>query len=272
MLDKIADDNGPVKADRVLAYVRKAFNWYAIRDEQFTPPIIKGMARTKTKDRARTHTLNDDELRAVWKAANEGEGPFSALLKFLLLTGARRSEAANMTWDELKGTDWILPAVRNKTKVDLIRPLSKPAQSLLGSLPVIRDCNYVFTSDGKSPVSGFSKFKRQFDKAAGVTGWSLHDLRRTARSLMSRAGVNSDHAERCLGHVITGVRGTYDRHEYHAEKAAAYDALANRANSPSCTKRNGVGRPAPGRWLIWPLSGTGRFVGRVAHTKARSNF
>ena len=59
-----------------------------------------------------------------------------------------------------------------------------------------------------------------------MTGWTLHDLRRTARSLMSRAGVNADHAERCLGHVIAGVRGTYDRHEYHAEKQHAFEALA----------------------------------------------
>jgi hypothetical protein len=59
-----------------------------------------------------------------------------------------------------------------------------------------------------------------------VTGWTLHDLRRTARSLMSRAGILSDHAERCLGHVIGGVRGVYDRHEFHAEKKRAYEALA----------------------------------------------
>ena len=64
------------------------------------------------------------------------------------------------------------------------------------------------------------------DQASGVTGWTLHDLRRTARSLMSRAGVPTDHAERCLGHVIGGVRGVYDRHEFHAEKKRAYEALA----------------------------------------------
>jgi integrase len=59
-----------------------------------------------------------------------------------------------------------------------------------------------------------------------VKGWRFHDLRRTARSLMSRAGVPSDHAERCLGHVMPGVRGTYDRHEYYEEKRHAFEALA----------------------------------------------
>ena len=68
---------------------------------------------------------------------------------------------------------------------------------------------------------------RKLDEASGVKGWTLHDLRRTARSLMSRAGVSSDHAERCLGHVIGGVRGVYDRHEFHAEKKHAFEGLAS---------------------------------------------
>jgi integrase len=92
--------------------------------------------------------------------------------------------------------------------------------------------HYVFSTDGgKTPVSGFSKFKAQLDKQSGATGWTPHDLRRTARSLMSRAGVPSDHAERCLGHVIGGVRGTYDRHEYYEEKAAAYRKLAQQVRA-----------------------------------------
>jgi hypothetical protein len=73
---------------------------------------------------------------------------------------------------------------------------------------------------------GFSKFKEAFDKECGVIGWTLHDLRRTGRPLMSRAGVPTDHAERCLGHVIGGVRGTYDCHAYYAEKKHGFEALA----------------------------------------------
>src|SRR5262249_22035809 len=56
--------------------------------------------------------------------------------------------------------------------------------------------------------------------------WTNHDLRRSARSLMSRAGVPPRHAEMALGHVIPGVEGVYDRHGYHDEKAAAFEALA----------------------------------------------
>jgi integrase len=150
--------------------------------------------------------------------------PFGALVQFILLTAARRAEAAEMSWPEIERADWTLPASRNKAKVDLLRPLSKAA---LGTLPAkIDGCVFVFTTDGRNPVSGFSTFKRKLDRQCGVSGWTLHDLRRTARSLMSRAGVNADIAERCLGHAIPGVRGVYDRHEYYQEKCKAYEALA----------------------------------------------
>jgi integrase len=222
MLDKIADDH-PRMADVTLAYLRKAFNWWQTRDGKFKTPIVIGMARTSTKERARSRTLSDDELRAIWKAT-EGQGAFDALFRFLLLTGARRTEASAMTWGELDGTDWTLPAARNKTKLDLVRPLSKAAQKVMPA----KAGRHVFSTDGgQTSISGFSKFKTQLDKKSGVTGWTPHDLRRTARSLMSRAGVPSDHAERCLGHVIGGVRGVYDRYEYHQEKTDAYQKLAN---------------------------------------------
>src|SRR5262249_43041069 len=76
------------------------------------------------------------------------------------------------------------------------------------------------------PLRAFDWYKQCIDKASGVSGWGLHDLRRTARSLMSRAGVSSDYAERALGHVMPNIRGIYDRHAYHAEKHHAFEALA----------------------------------------------
>lgn len=217
---------GPVIADRTLAVIRKVMRWYAIRDENYTPPIVPGMARTSTKARARTRTLTDDELRAVWNAAGADKGAFGPYVQFLVLSAARRNEVSEMTRSEISGVDWTLPASRNKTAVDLVRPLSKAALETLARAPQLAGTDYIFSNNGRHPIRGFARFKERLDKASGVTGWTLHDLRRTARSLMSRAGVNSDHAERCLGHVIAGVRGTYDRHEYHAEKTHAYEALA----------------------------------------------
>ena len=231
LLDAIEDKNGPVAADKVLAVLRRVMTWHASRSDEFRSPIVRGMARTKPKERARSRTLSDEELRAVWIAAESAQGPFPALIRFLLLTAARRDEAADLPWSEIEPNwDWVLPADRHKTgKVigDLVRPLSRAAQDLLTGLPKIGDGNFVFTTgSGEVPISGFSKFKTRFDRMSGVRGWQLRDLRRTARSVMSRTGVPSDHAERVLGHVIPGIRGTYDRHEYRAEKAQAMDALA----------------------------------------------
>jgi integrase len=226
MLDKIEDSSGARTADYTLAVLRRIMNWHAGRSDDFRSPIVRGMARTKPKERARERVLSDTELKAVWNAAEAAPGPFGCLVQFLLLTAARRMEAAGLRRSELENGDWVLPASRNKTKVDLVRPLAAEARALIAELPIIGEAGLVFTTNGKAPLSAFSKFKRDFDKRCGITNWTLHDLRRTARSLMSRAGVPSDHAERCLGHVIPGVRGTYDRHEYYAEKQRAYEMLA----------------------------------------------
>ncbi len=223
LLDKIEDENGATMADRTLAVVRKVMNWHALRSDDFRSPIVPGMRRVKPKERARQRVLTDDELRAVWRVAEASTGPFGRLVRFILLTGARRTEAAAMAWIELNG-EWTLPGARNKTKVDLVRPLSAEARAVLPAK--VDGCDYVFTTDGANPISGFAKFKLAFDKAGGVTGWTLRDLRRTARSLMSRAAVPAEHAERCLGHIMPGDRGVCDRYEYLEEKRDAFNRLA----------------------------------------------
>lgn len=120
---------------------------------------------------------------------------------------------------------WTIPAERYKTKIAHEVPLTPTVLALLGE-PQNR--GHVFsTTGGEKPFSGFSKARRALDKALSpMPHWTLHDLRRTARSLMSRAGVSSDIAERVLGHVIPGVRGVYDRHQYQAEKREALERLA----------------------------------------------
>jgi integrase len=150
------------------------------------------------------------------------------MLQFILLTGVRRNEAARMDRGELDGADWLIPNARFKGKRDFLVPLTPAALAILGTLPVIgkADRGPVFTNDGRRPLSGFGKVKGKFDEQCGVTEWVIHDLRRTARTLMSRAGVDADHAERALGHVISGVRGIYDKYEYRDEKRRAFEALA----------------------------------------------
>jgi integrase len=220
LLYKIEDDRGGAMADRTLAVIGRIMNWHAARSDDFRSPIVRGMARVAGVPRDRV--LTDDELRKLWVATDGFV--FGAFIRFLLLTAARRAEAAEMTWAEITGSDWVLPGARNKVGVELIRPLSGAAQAILAELPRLGD--FVFTRSGKGSLGGITELKAALDKASGVSGWTLHDLRRTARSLMSRVGVPSDHAERCLGHVIGGVRGVYDRHAYREEMLLAYEKLA----------------------------------------------
>jgi integrase len=226
LLDRIEDERGPAMAQYTLATLRRVFSWHAGRSDDFRSPIVRGMSRVKLSERRRQRTLDDEELRAVWRTADSSPSVFGYLVQFLLLTAVRRNEAARMRRQEVIADDWTIPQERYKTGKELVIPLSLPAKSVLAKVPLLGTAGFVFTTDGKTPISGFSKFKRAFDQACGVTAWTLHDLRRTARSLMSRAGVPSDHAERALGHVIGGIRGTYDRFAYRDEKARAFAALA----------------------------------------------
>ena len=237
LLDGIADKSGAPMADHVLAYLRRVMTWHASRSDDFRSPIVRGMARTRPSQRRRQRVLSDAEIGAVWRAAEASPSAFGQLVQFLLLTATRRAEAAGIRRSEVVGSDWIIPPERYKTGLELVIPLSHAAKGALAAVPKIGKSGLVFTTDGKRPIGGFSKFKRAFDakvlaelrkqnSEAELPRWTLHDLRRTARSLMSRGGVPSDHAERCLGHVLPGIRGTYDRHEYLKEKRHAFEALA----------------------------------------------
>jgi hypothetical protein len=226
LLDRLEDERGEASAHRSLAILRRILRWHATRDDHFNSPIVAGMGRYRPTENARSRILTDDETRAIWAAANAMDGPFGAFVKFLLLTSARRNEAACMVWSELAGTDWVLPASRNKTKQDLCRPLSRAARAVLASLPRFASAPHVFTISGRTPLRNFGKPKARLDQMSGTTGWTLHDLRRTARSLLSRAGIHPDISERCLGHAIGGVRGVYDRHDFREQMAHAFEALA----------------------------------------------
>jgi integrase len=180
--------------------------------------------------------LQRDEIRDLYTALDTlgSVAPkcFPAFIKFLLLSGQRLRMASNLPWSEIEGSEWTVSRERNKGKVEHFIPLTSTMTALIGP----KGRGYVFSSDGgKTPFSGFSKSKQALDrklvevrKAAGrpaMKHWTFHDLRRSARSLMSRAGVNADIGERCLGHVVPGVRGVYDRHDYAAEKRNALEKL-----------------------------------------------
>jgi integrase len=133
-----------------------------------------------------------------------------------------------MRWDDITGAgEWTVPkAPREKDTIGSVI-LPQAALAIIRAQPQLGDNPYVFAGRGDGPFNGFSKAKERFDgRLKNVKPWTVHDLRRTARSLMSRAGVPENHAERVLGHVQPGVRGVYDRFHYRDEKAAALARLA----------------------------------------------
>jgi integrase len=225
LLDYVEDEHGSRMADVVLGIVRRIANWYATRHDDYLSPFVPGMGRDNADARART--LDDDELRAVWKQA-DASGTFGALIKMLLLTGQRRGAVLRMQWADVSadGVWEVQSEQREKGNIGAVK-LPALALDIIKAQPKLSGNPYVFAaSRGDGPLNGFSRAKRAFDKRCKVTGWTLHDLRRTARTLMSRAQVNSDIAERVLGHAIGGIKGTYDRFSYPEEKADALAKLA----------------------------------------------
>ncbi len=224
----------PVVAAYAFANLRALFRWYEGRDDKFSNPIMSGLTRARLP--ARDRFLKDEELRALW-AALPSQGMFGQLVKALLLTGQRREEVAQMARSEIDNNGvWTIPKERYKTGKPNILPLTSKIIALLDGLDQIDESDFVFTLNGKVPFNSFSKGKRLLDEAmlgelqktdreAELQPWRLHDLRRTAKTLMARAGVRPDISERVLGDVIGGVEGVYDRHGYLDEKRRALEAL-----------------------------------------------
>jgi integrase len=237
LLDDIEDERGPQAAHQALAFLSKLFNWYASRSDHFRSPIVRGMARIKPRERRGKRVLADDEIREIWSALDTAEvpAPFSRLQRTLFVTAVRRSEAARASWPEITDGLWTIPAERMKAKQDHVVPLTPTAIDLIG--PKGRG-RFIFSTDGgKTAFSGYSKAKAALDaeiakrrKAQGrepMPPWTIsRDVRRTCRTLMSRAGVASEHAERVVAHVIPGVEGVYDMWEYLEEKREALAKLA----------------------------------------------
>jgi integrase len=226
LLDKIQDNHGSRQADVCLAIIRKMMNWYASRNDDYSSPIVRGMHRHNGGDHKRKRILGDDEIGAVWKACGK-IGTFGALVKTLLLTGQRREKVVTMKWDDIVGGVWHIPSeAREKTSAGTLR-LPAAVLDIVAAQLRIAGNPYVFAARGSGPFNSFSQRKEELDKKLSrMPAWVIHDLRRTARSLMSRAGVRPDIAERIVGHAIRGVEGVYDRHSYEDEKGEALNQLA----------------------------------------------
>lgn len=233
----VSDDGetygGPVMVDRVLAQLRKLMNWHAVRDAKFVSPIVKGMGRTKPKERARTRVLSDDEIRLIWPHLT---GTYGAVIQTLFFTAQRLGEVAQMQRMQIGADDiWEIPMEVYKSKHPHFVPLTAKAKAVISTQPIVNGSDLVFPAQ-KNPskqITTWSAYKAVLDTkiAADRNGyplphWTVHDIRRTCRTLMSRAGVRSEISERVLGHAIPGVAGVYDRHDYLMQKQEALEKLA----------------------------------------------
>jgi integrase len=221
-LDAVARRGSVAMAVRTAAYGKAAYGWAVKRGSLASNPFTTlPVATTERRERV----LGDDEIGAIWKAT-DGPGPFSGIVRLLILTGQRRTEAGGMTWAELSDdlSTWIIPASRAKNGATHIVPLSAPAQDLLRGVP--RSGELVFPGL-RGTFNGFSPAKATLDTKSGVTNWRLHDLRRTMATGLQRLGVRLEVTEQVLNHVSgsrAGIVGVYQRHDFASEKRAALDA------------------------------------------------
>ena len=225
LADKTAEKHGRRAAEYLLITFSAMARWYMRRNEDYRSPMAPGMAR-EFHGQSRSRILSDDELRVVWKEAEHRGDRFGALVRLLLLTGQRREKVVSMRWSDIEGATWTIRTEERERGNAGGLVLPQVAVDIINAQPRVDGNRHVFAARAGSHLNGFSVYKAELDAASGVADWRLHDLRRTARPLMSRAGVRPDIAERVLGHVQPGVAGVYDRHQYTEEKAHALEALA----------------------------------------------
>lgn len=227
-----------IMANRVLAAMRKFFNWLVSRAIIEKSPC-EGIDAS-TREHARDRRLSDDELRRVIVAARTMGFPFGQIVQLLIHTGQRREEVAGMRHSELDipARTWTIPASRSKNGKAHAVHLTDATLAIIADCPRIGI--HVASLSPDKPFQGWSKAKAQLDRASGVTNWRLHDLRRTMVTFMARARVAQHVSDRILNHqsgVISGVAAVYQQHDYLEERKNALElwsdhlhALVNKKN------------------------------------------
>jgi integrase len=227
LLDAISDRGAPALARRTAAHINRFFQWCLERDILQSNPMV-GLSRP-ANGKSRERVLSNEEIAKVWHAS-PSIGVFGSIIRLLLLTGMRREEATQLRWSEIDGNTITLPSDRTKTGMPNIVSLSVPAKMLLDNVPRIAGSDFVFTTNGEQPISGWSYAKAKLDTVSSVTDWVVHDLRRTVATGMQRLGIGLQVVEACLGHT-SGSRGgivkVYQVHDYATEKRAALEAWGN---------------------------------------------
>jgi integrase len=234
LLDTMAD-RAPVNANRLLAMLRRMFNWAVERGYIEHSPCDKVKA-PGGKETARDRVLSPEEIGFVWNALDTVGWPFGRIGQLCLLTGARRDEIGEARWSEIDLAAKTLTIAKERSKNGIAHeiPLSDAAIRIIEALPRIESrADYVFTVTARAPVAGWSRAKEAIDKAVGaaIPKWVIHDLRRTAASGMAELKFPPHVVEAVLNHksgTIRGVAAVYNRYSYATEKRAAIDAWGRR--------------------------------------------
>jgi len=222
ILDKIATDR-PSMANRAKSALSHFFRWLLDRDVITASPCVGVKAPTPAT--ARDRTLDDDEIRRLWRAADSLDDRAGVCIKLLILTGQRRSEIAGLRWSEVDGDALALPAERMKGKQAHVLPLSTQAAALIESMPCASE--HVFNT----PITRFARIKQRLDSHMGdVPAWTVHYIRRAVASGLARLGVSLPVIEKILAHrsgSFKGVAGVYQRHSFLPEMTAAMQRWAD---------------------------------------------
>ena len=257
LVKAIKDRRGtPYQAHNILIAIRRLFGWaidqtvYGIEQspcDQLKPKSIVG------RRLSRTRVLDNDEMRAFWRATGRLGYPYQHIYQLLALTGLRRNEVAWARWDEfnLEHKVWTIPAARMKGGAAHVVPLTADVLAILHELPRFRDGGFLFsTTFGRKPVRGFNRAKRKLDwhmlriwrAIERIRGedrhdkkfppFKIHDIRRTVRTGLSAIPNISDLVrELVIGHTKPGLHKVYDQYAYLDEKRFALDAWAARLRS-----------------------------------------
>jgi integrase len=233
LLDQIVDEGKPVTANRTFAALRAMFRWATRRGIIDAPPTV--FIEAPGEENSRERVLSDSEIAAIWTAASSIPYPFGPFFQLCVLTGQRRSEVSRMRWDQIDNQTWALSADATKTGRAHLVPLSPLALDIISGLLHTSD-QWCFSTNGTSPISGFSKAKIAIDESIADGGhtiapWTIHDLRRTCATNLGRLGVSRFIIGRVLNHSDRSITGVYDRHMYMREKRAALEVWAEHLNS-----------------------------------------
>lgn len=217
----------PYQANHLRCFLSHLFKWCIERELLDTSPLVGTKSRFKPQPRSRV--LSDIELVALWRATQQVGGAFGAATRLLLLTGMRRQEVAALRWDEIQD-DWAnLPASRMKNGRNFRAPLSATAKALICAQPKV--CEYVFTTTGGRPISGWGKAKKRLDEQmtgelrAPPADWRIHDLRRTVASGLARLGYRTEVIKRVLAHVAKASDITTTVYVWHQFDEEALEAV-----------------------------------------------